>query len=162
VTVFDYAVLGIISISIVLSLMRGFVREALGLVGWIVSAWIAKSYAVEVGAMLPAGIPNESLRLLAGFTTVFLGVLVAASLLSVALSDVVKRMGLGAVDRGLGLLFGAARGLLIVLVLMLMAGMTELPQRDEWQNATLSPPLEAMVTKALPWLPQDFVKHVKF
>jgi membrane protein required for colicin V production len=112
--------------------------------------------------MLPAGIPNDSLRLLAGFMLVFLGVLVAASLLSVALSDVVKRMGLGAVDRGLGLLFGAARGLLIVGVMVLMAGLTALPQREEWQNAMLSPPLEAMVTTALPWLPQDFVKHVKF
>ena len=161
-TVFDYAVLGIVSISIVLSLMRGFVREALGLVGWIVSAWIAKAYAVQVAAMLPVGIPNDSLRLLAGFLAVFLGVLVVASLLSVTLSDVVKRIGLGAVDRGLGLIFGALRGLLIVGVMILMAGLTALPQRPEWQNAMLSPPLEAMVTKALPWLPQDFVKHVKF
>jgi membrane protein required for colicin V production len=162
VTVFDYAVLGIVSVSIVLSLMRGFVREALGLVGWLASAWIAKGYAVQVAAMLPGGIPNDSLRLLAGFMVVFLGVLVAASLLSVALSDVVKRIGLSTVDRGLGLLFGAVRGLLIVGVIVLMAGLTALPQRDEWQNAMLSPPLEAMVTKALPWLPQDFVKHVKF
>ncbi len=161
-TVFDYAVLGIIGISVLLSLMRGFVREALGLVGWIVSAWIAKTYAVQVAAMLPVGIPNENLRLLAGFLVVFLGVLVAASLLSVALSDVVKRVGLSTVDRGLGLVFGVMRGLLIVGVAMLMAGLTSLPQRHEWRNAMLSPPLEAMVLAAMPWLPQDLVKHVKF
>ena len=161
-TVFDYAVLGIIGISVLLSLMRGFVREALGLIGWIASAWIAKTYAVQVAVMLPAGIPNDNLRLLAGFLAVFFGVLVAASLLSVALSDVVKRVGLSTVDRGLGLVFGIARGLLIVGVAMLMAGLTSLPQRHEWRNAMLSPPLEAMVLATMPWLPQDFVKHVKF
>ena len=161
-TVFDYAVLGIVGISILLSLMRGFVREALGLVGWVASAWIAKSYAVEVAVMLPAGIPNDSLRLLAGFLTVFFGVLILASLLAVALSDVVKRIGLSMVDRGLGLVFGVVRGLLIVGVIVLMAGLTSLPQTHEWRNAMFSPPLEAMVMAAMPWLPQDFVKRVKF
>lgn len=161
-TVFDYVVLGVIGLSVLLGLMRGFVRESLGLAGWIIALFAARSYGVQAAAMLPGGIPNESLRMLAGFLVVFLGVLLVTSLLAVGVSEMVKKIGLGMLDRGLGLLFGGARGLLIVGVMVLLGGMTSLPQRQEWRDATFSSPLEAMVQAASPWLPADMTKHLKF
>lgn len=159
---FDYVVLGVIGISILLGLMRGFVRESLGLAGWLIALFAAKSYGVQAAAYLPDSIPSDSLRMLAGFLVVFLGALLVTSLLAVGVSEVVKKIGLGMVDRGLGLLFGGARGLLIVGVMVLLGGMTSLPQRQEWRNATFSAPLEAMVLAASPWLPTDMTKHLKF
>jgi membrane protein required for colicin V production len=162
VTVFDYAVLGILGASILLSLMRGFVREALGLASWVVALFLARSYAVTVAHMLPNAIPNESLRMLAGFVIVFLATLLVTSLLTIFVSELVKKMGLSVMDRGLGALFGIARGVLIVGVLVMLGGLTSLPQRPEWRDAMLSAPLEEMVIKVSPWLPQDFTKHLKF
>lgn len=161
-TVFDYAVLGIIGFSILLSLLRGFVREFLGLASWVVAAFTAKVYAVQVAAMLPASIPNPGLRMVAGFVIVFLGILLLTSLLAIAISELFKQVGLGWLDRGLGTLFGLARGLLIVGVLVLLGGLTSLPQDPRWRNAMFSAPMEAMVLACKPWLPQEMTKHLKF
>lgn len=161
-TVFDYAVLGIIGISILLSLLRGFVREFVGLASWIAAAFAAKTYAVQVALMLPASIPNQGLRMVAGFAIVFLGILLLASLLAIAISELFKQVGLGWLDRGLGALFGLARGLLIVGVLVLLGGMTSLPQDPRWRNAMFSSPMEAMVMAVKPWLPQEMTKHIKY
>jgi membrane protein required for colicin V production len=162
VTVFDYVVLGIVGASVVLSLMRGFVREALGLASWVVAFLVARSYAVDMAKMLPNAIPNDNLRMLAGFALVFLATLLATSLLTIFLSELVKKLGLSIMDRGLGAIFGIARGVLIVGILVMLGGLTSLPQRAEWRDAMLSAPLEAMVLKASPWLPLEFSKHLKF
>lgn len=145
-----------------LSLLRGFVREFVGLASWVVAAFAAKIYAVQVALMLPASIPNQGLRMVAGFAIVFLGILLLASLLAIAISELFKQAGLGWVDRGLGAMFGLARGLLIVGVLVLLGGMTSLPQDPRWRNAMFSAPMEAMVVAVKPWLPQDMTKHIKY
>jgi membrane protein required for colicin V production len=162
VTVFDYVVLGIIGVSMLLSLMRGFVREFLGLASWVVATLVARVYAVDIAVMLPASIPNQGLRLVAAFAIVFLGILLIASLLAIAISELFKQVGLGWLDRGLGAFFGLARGVLIVGVLVLLGGMTSLPQEPRWRNAMFSAPLEAMVMVTIPWLPQEMTKHIKY
>lgn len=161
-TVFDYAVLGIVGVSILLSLLRGFIREFLGLASWVAAVFAAKVYAVQVAALLPASIPSQGVRMIAGFAIVFLGILLLASLLAIALSELFKQVGLGWLDRGLGALFGLARGLLILGVLVLLGGMTSMPQDPRWRNAMFSSPLEAMVVAVKPWLPQEMTKYVKY
>jgi membrane protein required for colicin V production len=161
-TSFDYAVLLIIGISIVVSMMRGAVREVLAIAGWIVAIYVAKTYASELVPLLPADIPTEALKMLAAHVIVFFGVLVVVSLLTIALSSLIKKIGLNWFNRFLGGFFGFARGMLIVCVLVFLAGLTSLPKDVRWVNAMFSPPLEALVKSALPWLPQTVAKHVKY
>lgn len=161
-TVFDYAVLGIIGFSVLLSMLRGFVREVLKLAGWVAAVLVARLYTTQLAPLLPDSIPNESLRLIAAFTVLFLATLLISSLLAIALSEVFKQVGLGWFDRWLGAIFGLARGLIIVGVLVLLAGMTAAPQDARWRNAMFSAPLEAMVTATLPWLPKALSDRVKF
>jgi membrane protein required for colicin V production len=153
-TSFDYAVLLIIGISIVVSMMRGAVREVLAIAGWIVAIYVAKTYASELVPLLPADIPTEALKMLAAHVIVFFGVLVVVSLLTIALSSLIKKIGLNWFNRFLGGFFGFARGMLIVCVLVFLAGLTSLPKDVRWVNA--------MVKSALPWLPQTVAKHVKY
>lgn len=161
-TVFDYAVLGVIGFSILLGLMRGFVRESLDLAGWVAAFLAARTFGVQAAALLADYLPNENLRLVAGFLAVFLLALLLAGLLAAGLSEVVKKVGLGMLDRMLGLVFGCLRGVLIVSVLVLLGGMTSLPQRQEWRDAAFSPPLEALVLLAVPWLPESMARHLSF
>jgi membrane protein required for colicin V production len=161
-TGFDYAVLAIIGISVLLSIMRGFVREILALVSWVIAFIVAKLYAVELMPLLPEAIPNEALKMLAAFLILFLATLLLCSLLAIALSQIFKKVGLGWIDRGLGAIFGVLRGVLIVGTLVLLAGFTALPKDPMWRNAMFAAPLEAMVTLILPWLPDDIAKHVKY
>lgn len=161
-TSFDYAVLLIIGISIVVSMMRGAVREVLAIVGWLAAIYAAKTYATQLVPLLPADIPTEQLRILAAYVIVFLGVLLISSLLTIALSSLIKKIGLNWFNRFLGGFFGLVRGLLIVCVLVFLAGLTSFPKDARWTNAMFSAPLEALVKSALPWVPQTVAKHVKY
>jgi membrane protein required for colicin V production len=161
-TSFDYVVLVIIGISIVVSMMRGAVREVLSIMGWLLAFYVARTFAMQLVPLLPADIPTEPLRILAAFLILFLGVLLVASLLSIALSSLFKKIGLGWFNRFVGALFGFARGLLIVCVLVLLAGLTSIPKDTRWTSAMFSSPLEALVISMLPWMPQMVAKHVKY
>jgi membrane protein required for colicin V production len=134
----------------------------LALVSWLVAFFVAKLYTLELAPLLPQSIPSQSLRLLAAFLILFLATLLICSLLAIALSEVFKRVGLGWMDRCLGALFGLARGMIIVGVLVLLGGLTTLPKDVRWRNAMFSAPLEAMVISLLPWFPTGIAKHVKY
>lgn len=161
-TGFDYAVLLIIGISIVVSMMRGAVREVLALVGWLAAIYVAKTYATQLIPLLPADIPTEALKILAAYIIVFFGVLLVASLLIIALSSLIRKIGLNWLNRGVGALFGFARGLLIVCVLVFLAGLTSLPKDARWTNAMFSSPLEALVKTMLPFVPKIVANHIKY
>ena len=161
-TTFDYVVLFIVGFSIILSMMRGIIKEILGLVGWVVAFVVAKLYVLQLVLLLPDSIPTEALRFLAAFLILFLSTLLIFSLISIAINHIFKRAGISWVDRSLGAVFGFARGLIIVLIMVFIAGLTKIPQDNRWRNAMLSAPLEALVTQCLVWLPQDIAKHVKY
>lgn len=161
-TSFDYAVLTVIGISIVVSIMRGAIKELLALFGWIVAFYIAKTYSSQLAPLLPQDIPTEAFKVLAAFLILLIGVLFINSLLSIALSTIVSKIGLGWLNRVLGVIFGFVKGLLIICVLVLLAGMTSLPKENVWTDAMLSSPLEMLVKAALPWLPESVTKHVGF
>ncbi len=161
-TIFDYAVLSILAISVFLGMVRGVVREVLSLAGWVIAFMLANSLAGGAATMLPASIDGESLRMLTAFIGLFLSALLAMSLLTMLVSALVKTVGLGLADRFLGSLFGLARGLLIVLLMVLSAGLTALPQEPFWQQATLSKQLEAAALKLATWLPQDLSSRIHY
>ena len=161
-TWFDYAVLAIIGISVLLSIIHGFVRETLALASWIVAFLVAQSCAANVASWLPATLTNPSLRLLAAFVAVFLVILIAMTVLAIIISRLVKGVGLGGIDRLLGAVFGLVRGLVIVMVVVLLAGLTTLPRQPVWQHAALSAPLEALANAIKVWLPYDLSKHINY
>lgn len=161
-TSFDYLVLVIIALSIVLSVMRGLLREVLAILGWVAAFYVAKTYTNQVLPMMPVNIPTEPLRILAAFLVLFLATLLVASLLAIALSAIFKKIGLGWLNRLLGAGFGMVRGLLIVCVLVFLAGFTSAPKDARWRDAMFSAPLEALVTSMLPWVPMSIAKYVKY
>lgn len=161
-TLFDYAVALIVGISVLISVMRGMVREVIALAGWIVAFVVANLYSGAVAAWLPAGLTNESVRMLAAFIILFLGALLAMGLLAVAASRLMKSAGLSIEDRVLGVVFGFARGVLIVMVFVLMAGLTSLPRQPIWKDAMLSEPLETFAVFVRAWLPTDLSQRIRY
>ena len=161
-TVFDYAVLAIAGISVLLSVIRGLVREVLALAGWVVAFVAASLFAEDAAALVSRDVPGEALPLLVGFAAVFIAALVVMSLLAMVASKLVKSAGLGVEDRVLGGVFGLARGLLVVMVLVLAAGLTALPRQPAWRNAVLSGPLEAVAGQIKAWLPAGLSKRITY
>lgn len=161
-TAFDYVVLAILLISILLSVARGVVREVLALAGWIVAFMVANSFTAAFAPMLPPTIGGESVRSLLAFAALFLATLLTMGLVAMLMSVLVKSVGLGFADRLLGSLFGFARGLLVVLMIVLAAGFTALPQEAFWRKAVLSRHLEAAAMMVLPWLPQELSQRINY
>ena len=161
-TSFDYTVLIIIGACIIISMMRGAVREMLSIIGWLAALYVAKTYSTQLVPLLPQDIPTDSLRILAAFLILFLGVLLVVSLLSIALSNVLEKIGLSWLNRFFGALFGFAKGLLIVCILVFLAGLTSIPKDVRWTNAMFSSPLEALIKAALPFMPQKVAQYVKY
>jgi membrane protein required for colicin V production len=161
-TLFDYTVLTIVGASVVLSVMRGFTRELIALLGWVAAFVAAMSASGTVAGWLANSISDESLRALTAFVVVFVGTLLLVSIAALLLSQAVRKVGLGVEDRLLGAVFGVARGLLIVMVAVLLAGLTPLPKQPAWVNAMLSPPLEALAGTLKPWLPNVLSRNISY
>jgi membrane protein required for colicin V production len=96
------------------------------------------------------------------FALIFVGVLVAGALVAYVLGKFVRAAGLGFVDRFLGAVFGVARGVIIVVLAVLVAGLTTLPRHDWWQNAALGPPLVAAALALRPWLPAAWAERLDY
>ena len=157
----DLLVVGVMAISAVAGLMRGLVREVFSLGAWVLAFLFAKSLAPFVAPMVP-GVESEALRHFAAIVLVFVIILVLASLSGAVLAGMVKWVGLGFYDKFMGLVFGALRGGLIVLLLTVLAGLTALPQTRLWQDALLHEQLEAGARMAMPWLPSSLVEHIRY
>jgi membrane protein required for colicin V production len=160
--VFDYVVIGIVAMSLVLGLWRGVVSEMMALAAWVLAFMAALEFGAQSGQLAFAGIADPAVRALAGCALVFVGVLVAMSLVRLAVRSMVKALGLSLSDRLLGMFFGLARGVLLVMILVAVGGMTAAPQQVWWKQATLAPPLQTAVLAARPWMPDDLAKRIRF
>ena len=161
-TIFDYLVLFVLVCSVVISTLRGLVKEILSLASWVVSLVVANLYGASLATMLPDMIPGNSTRLIVAFIALFIGTRLLMGLLSRALEGLVKASGLSMADRALGGLFGIARGTVIVLAIVLLCGTTSIPRQPFWTNALLSPLAESLATTIMPYLPGQFTQHVEF
>jgi membrane protein required for colicin V production len=162
VTIFDYLVLFVLICSIVISTLRGLVKELLSLLGWIVAFVVANAYSETLATLLPDMIPGNVTRLIVAFLVLFIGVRLLMMLLTMAMDEFIKATGLTLADRGLGSLFGFARGLVIVLAAVLICGMTALPQQPFWKDALFSPYAETAARTVKPFLPGEFARHLQF
>jgi membrane protein required for colicin V production len=161
-TEFDYAVLLIVGISVAIGAWRGLVREAFSLAGWVLAFVAANAWGDEAAGMLRSAIHNEQARVVAAFVLVFIVVLLAMGIAGMLLSRLLQVAGLGLADRGLGAIFGLARGIVVVLVLVLLGGLTTLPKEPMWRNALLAPPLETAVIAGKPWMPRDIAERIRY
>lgn len=161
-TLFDYLVLFVLIASIVISTLRGLVREILSLASWIAAFVVANAWGGELARLLPEAVPGDLVRLIVAFVILFIGVRILMGLLMVMVEALIKASGLTVVDRGLGSLFGLARGLVIVMTAVLLCGMTAIPQQQFWKEAMLSPLAETAAQTLIPYLPGELSRRVQF
>lgn len=158
----DLIVLLVLILTAVRGLMLGMVDTLFSLAAWALAFVLGKWGALMVAPLLPIGIENPAIRYFAGFAVIFLLVLIGVLLLGHALASLVKAVGLGGADKVLGGVVGLAKGLVILVGLTLAAGLTSLPRTDFWKHAMLSDSLQAMAQRALPLVPVNVAKYVRF
>jgi len=158
----DFVIVAIILLSAGISLIRGFVKEALSLTTWLAALWVSMTFAYRLDALLLDSIDSPSIRFITSFSALFLLTLIAGALLNHLASTLVKKTGLSGTDRMFGVIFGAARGIAIVAVIVMGAGMTSLPQESGWDSSMLIPKFQEMAIWLRSYLPPDIASNIKF
>ncbi len=156
----DWILLAILTASMLLGVWRGLVREVLSLAGWIAGFLLAQMLAPEVGQRLPMEGASEGLRYLVGFVVVFIAVLVLTAVSGWVLQKLVAAVGLGILDRLLGAVFGSLRGVIFLLVITVIAGMTPVQDTATWRQSESARALTQLLHFLKPVLPADFGKYL--
>jgi membrane protein required for colicin V production len=158
---FDYAVLTVLGLSLLVGILRGLMREMVSLAGWIAAFVLGTAFSGIVSAHMPESLGPMLSGLLA-FLLIFIGVLVVSGVVGLALSLLVRATGLGFLDRILGATFGLVRGAAIVLLAVLLGGLTPLPREPFWRQAVLSGPFETFALALRPYLPEGVAQRLKY
>ena len=161
-TLFDHIVLGIVGISVLLGIFRGLVRESFALASWVVAFVTSSAYAGSLAVLMQKQIPDDNWRALAAFVVLFLGVLILMNIVSLLAHKMIARAGLAVEDRLLGCAFGFVRGMVVVLILVIGAGLTALPRQPVWKDAMLAPHLQQLAQWVKQWLPQGWAKNISY
>ena len=159
-TEFDFAILTILLVSLLLGLWRGLVYEVLSLAGWPIAFVLSKLFANSIVPLLP--MQQEAIRIAAAYAVVFVAALIVWGILVWLLARLVKAIGLGWLDSVMGGLFGVLRGVLVILALVWLAGLTHIPERPFWRGAKISKTAEdiALLTKS--WLPDNIAQRIRY
>lgn len=158
----DLVIIGVVLISVFISLVRGFVREALSLVGWVIAFWVSLTFATRFAQYLSNSIQDPTFRLIVAFAVLFVLTLLVSIVANFFASQLVKRTGLTNIDRFVGVIFGFLRGVLLVSVLVLLGGLTSFPKMNWWEGSLLMPGFETIALWLADFLPSDVAKGFKY
>lgn len=136
----DWIIIAVLVISGLISLLRGFVKEAISLVVWLAAFGIAIAFSSRLSLLLASSIETESLRMILAFIILFVGTLIVGGLLNQVLASLLKVTGLSGTDRLLGMVFGFFRGTIVVLAcLIIFPPLIAVDEQLWWRESTLIP-----------------------
>lgn len=138
-TYVDWAIIGIIAVSSLISLVRGFVKEALSLLIWVAAGFVAWMFGGSLAGHLTSYIETPSARVMVACAVLFIATLIVGGLVSLLLAQLIRITGLSGTDRFLGMFFGAARGALLVVVAVGLMSIGPFKQDPWWQQSVLVP-----------------------
>lgn len=139
----DYILLAAIVVSMGIGYFRGFFREALSLVNWVLALWLGWRFSGVLDPLL-ANVSSPVLKLWIARILVFLGALLVGALIAHGVVLLVRKTGLNGTDRALGMAFGAGRGVLVVGVLVIAFQLLEMDREPWWQDSVIVPKTAAL------------------
>ncbi len=157
----DLAMLGVLLLSLGLGLWRGFVLEALALIGWVVAYFAAQWLAPQWAPRLPLGEPGSSLNHAAAFVLAFVVVLIGWGLASRVMRLLVNATPLRGADRVLGAAFGLVRGVLLLMVLATLVALTPVAASPDWHRSQGAQWLAVAMHGLKPLLPPDVAQLLR-
>jgi len=158
----DFVILGIVLISALISLIRGFVREAFSLAVWVLAFWISWTFFRDLSLYMESFVSTPSVRLGVAFVILMILSLVVGGLLNYLVIRLINSTGLSGSDRFIGMIFGLARGVLLMAILVLLAGLTPLPQDPWWQQSVLIPYFQELALWLKELLPPEVADKFQF
>jgi membrane protein required for colicin V production len=154
----DLVIIGLVGISTIVGFIRGFIREALSLVVWIVAIWAGVTFSDEIALMLNPMIESMVFARGAAFGGVFLLVLMVGSIVNHLVFQVIKSTGLSGTDRLVGFIFGFLRGAIIISVGLLGGKIMQYEKQKWWKEAQSVQYFMPLTNWIEQFIPKDFMK----
>lgn len=158
-TAFDISVIAIVALSALLGWWRGFMYELFSLIGWIAAYVVARTFSAQMAPYIPEAVGSGSIRSIVAFAALFIVTLIVGAILAWLLARLAKFAGLGGMDGKFGAMFGVLRGVLVVLALVWLGGLTSMPQKAWWRDAWSSKPLQQAALYAKDYVPENTVRN---
>ena len=128
----DWVILAIVGFSCLISIKRGFVKEAMSLVVWALAFFIAVVFADRLAVLFQDSVASASLRYVLAFAALFCATLIIGAMVNYLLAELVRMTGLSGTDRLFGMVFGLARGLIVVMAILILLPMALPVDQDQW------------------------------
>lgn len=158
----DFAIIGLISVFLIMGLFRGLNKEVFSLGFWLLAVGVGLSFSRDLSGFLASAISSPASRVAASFVILFVITLILGGLICVLLGALVKKTGLTFSDRIGGLIFGVARGMVVVTVIVVLAGFTSLPKDTWWTESKLIPPFQLLAVWLRDHIPSGMAEFVNY
>jgi len=156
----DWVIVGVVALSAITGMFRGFVKELVALVVWGLGLYGSYRYAPVLDPQLAPYIHDNTARTVAAFVLILLVILIAGAIFNAVLGVLLRKAGLSGTDRMLGMGFGVVRGVFIVALVMLMVSLTSLPKEDYRKESLLYAKFDPVVDWISSLMP-EFIQKVK-
>jgi membrane protein required for colicin V production len=156
----DWIILAIVVVSGLISIVRGFVKEAISLTSWVLAFWVALAFAAKLAILMPDALESPTVRWVAAAVCLFMVTLIVGGLANFLISTLVEKTGLSGTDRALGVAFGVMRGIAIVAILVLVIGDTAMREANWWRDSTLRPYLDPVAAWMRAHYPADMAESL--
>lgn len=158
----DYAISILVVISAFIGLLRGFIKEAFALAAWVLAIWVGMQYSRDFAVLLQDTISYPSARIATAFGLLFFMTLILGGLISFILNQLIEKTGLTGTDRLLGMLFGVVRGSVLVALMVMLAGITPLPEDPWWKQSLLIPPFQSLAVWLKEHIPSGLAGYINY
>jgi membrane protein required for colicin V production len=158
----DFVIIGIVFIYMIKGLFRGFNLEFFILIFWLTATAVGLSFSREFSVFLDHAISNPVAKIAASFTILFLITLIIGSLIRILLGTLINKPKLTFLEFLGGMILGVAHGMFLVVILILLAGLTPLPEDSWWKESTLLPPFQIGALWLRDHIPSALAEHIHY
>ena len=158
----DYAITGVVSFGLIIGLLRGFRVEFFSLIFWMLATLIGLGFCREFSVFLDSTISNFIPKIAASFSLLLMITLIVGSLIRMLLGELINKPELTFVDHLGGMIFGLVHGMLVVVVLVMLAGLTALPDDLWWKESKLLPPFQIGAIWLRDHIPSGLAEYIHY
>ena len=158
----DYFIIGLVSIGSIAGLLRGFSQEFFSLIFWVLATCVGLSFSLDFSVFLESTISNFLPKTAASFTLLFLITLFVGGLIRLFLGESIKKFGLTFIDHFGGMVIGAIHGMFAVVILALLAGLTDLPDDLWWKESKLLLPFQICAIWLRDHIPSGMAEYIHY
>lgn len=158
----DYFIIGLVSIGLIIGFLRGFSLELFSLIFWLLAIGVGLSFSREFSVFLESDISNPVTKITASFLSLFLITLIVGGLIRMLLGESIKKPKLSFAERLGGITVGVVHGIVMVVAVVMLSGLTDLPNDLWWKESKLLPPFQLCALWLREQVPSGLAEYVHY